>query len=813
MAPTSTVQHHHRSTTKTSHKPYKAAHASKRALKDQAKGKVERGERGTRKTPHQQLMSKLDRRNQARQKQQNKQQDRAQATSIFSGQNGAPRHVAIVPLSVDIDTVAIIRALNESVDVSSDICPDTMSRVRIDRFRQNLQYVPAKYDLMSALDACRMADFVVVAISAQIEVEEQGELLLRSIEGQGISNVVAMVQGLDQVNPSKKRPQVAGSLKSFLNHFFPSVEKVLSVDSRQECSNAIRSLCTATPKGIRWRDDRSWMLIESTRWPESTSDVVDDVVLTGVVRGKGLKADRLVHVPGWGDFQIDAITAAPLATARSKRDDAMNVDESESPQVLEGPSADRDDLAAVAPEEIEMEDDIESMPDTDRKGVLLDDHHYFSDDDDHIPAKPKRLPRGTSEYQSHWFVDDVSDSGSDIVDEDEDEDMEMDVSGAPEDGVFPDNNDAMTEGGPSEYPQSEMFLDPSPEEEAQQLEEYRASRRDEAKEDLEFPDEIELHPNVLARERLARYRGMKSLKTSAWNTAEDRPHEPEDWRRLLQFGDYKGSKNKVLREALIGGVNPGTRVNVHLRAVPASLRNKPQPLSLFSLLRHEHKHTVVNINMHLNAAVEAPLKAKEELIVQYGPRRLIVKPVFSAADNTPNNVHKFDRFLHPGRSAIATWIGPLTWGSVPVLVFKARKTSTDSEDPEVLDSADGPEPTSGTDFSASTLDLIGTGTVVAPDPTRVVAKRAIITGHPYKIHKRLVTVRYMFFNAEDVNWFKALQLWTRRGRSGFIKESLGTHGYFKCTFDGKLNPQDSVGISLYKRVFPRKARALKEAGN
>ncbi|KAL5051478.1 hypothetical protein BDW71DRAFT_193815 [Aspergillus fruticulosus] len=814
MAPTSTVQHHHRSTTKTTHKPYKSGHASKRALKDQAKGKVERGERGTRKTPHQQLMSKLDRRNQARQKQQNKQQERAQATSIFSGQHGAPRHVAIVPLSVDIDTTAIIKALNDSVDVTSDVFPETISRVRVDRFRQNLQYIPAKYDLMSALDACRMADFVVLAVSAHVEVEEQGELLLRSIEGQGISNVIAVVQGLDKINPPKKRPQVAGSLKSFLNHFFPSVDKVLSIDSRQECSNAIRSLCTATPKGIRWRDDRSWMLIEDIKWPESASPEVDDVVLTGVVRGKGLKADRLVHVPGWGDFQIDAITAAPLPTARSKRDDAMNamnVDVSEASQLLDSPSADRDDLATVAPEEIEMEDDVESMPDLDRKGVLLDDHHYFSDDDDdQILAKPKRLPKGTSEYQSHWFLDDVSDSGSDIMDEDEDTEMEMDVSGAPEDGVFPENHDAMTEGGPSEYPQSEMFLDPSPEDEAEQLAEYRASRRNEAKDDLEFPDEIELHPNVLARERLARYRGMKSLKTSPWNIAEDRPHEPEDWRRLLQFGDYKGSKNRILREALVGGVNPGTRVDVHLRAVPASLRNKPQPLSLFSLLRHEHKHTVVNINMHLNAAVEEPIKSKQELIVQYGPRRLIVNPVFSSADNTPNNVHKFDRFLHPGRSAIATWIGPLTWGSVPVLVYKPRKTFAD---PEVLDSADAPEPTTAADFSTSTLELIGTGTVVAPDPTRVVAKRAIITGHPYKIHKRVVTVRYMFFNAEDVNWFKALQLWTRRGRSGFIKESLGTHGYFKCTFDGKINPQDSVGISLYKRVFPRKARALEEVAN
>lgn len=67
----------------------------------------------------------------------------------------------------------------------------------------------------------------------------------------------------------------------------------------------------------------------------------------------------------------------------------------------------------------------------------------------------------------------------------------------------------------------------------------------------------------------------------------------------------------------------------------------------------------------------------------------------------------------------------------------------------------------------------------------------------------------MFFNAEDVAWFKALQLWTRRGRSGFIRDSLGTHGYYKAAFDGKINPQDAVAVSLYKRVWPRQARVWK----
>ncbi len=196
--------------------------------------------------------------------------------------------------------------------------------------------------------------------------------------------------------------------------------------------------------------------------------------------------------------------------------------------------------------------------------------------------------------------------------------------------------------------------------------------------------------------------------------------------------------------------------------------------------------------MTLSSDYPVPIKSKEEIIMQCGPRRFVVNPLFSQPGNTPNNVHKFDRYLHPGRTAMATFVAPMTWGSVPTLFFKTTSVNADEIATDSIQS--------------SQLQLIGTGTSQAPDHSRVIAKRVILTGHPYKIHKKLVTVRYMFFNSEDVAWFKALQLWTRRGRSGYIKESLGTHGYFKATFDGKINPQDAVGVSLYKRVFPRPAR-------
>ena len=150
-------------------------------------------------------------------------------------------------------------------------------------------------------------------------------------------------------------------------------------------------------------------------------------------------------------------------------------------------------------------------------------------------------------------------------------------------------------------------------------------------------------------------------------------------------------------------------------------------------------------------------------------------------------MHKFSRFLHPGQSAIASFIGPLTWGNVPLLFFTRDTPSPDHP---------------------SSLRLIATGTSLPPSTNRIIAKRIILTGHPYKINKKVVTIRYMFFNNEDVEYFKAIQLWTRRGRQGWIKETLGTHGYFKATFDGKINPMDAVALSLYKRVWPRPARSF-----
>lgn len=427
----------------------------------------------------------------------------------------------------------------------------------------------------------------------------------------------------------------------------------------------------------------------------------------------------------------------------------MAVDESSGdPRVLEEPTSEQEDLSELAPEEEGMRDAPDAVSEAgtalseSRRGVLLDDHHYFEDDEfKQAYEVPKQLPRGTSKYQAAWYID-GEDYGSDVGDDSEpagDGDgaaqqmvgIEVEMGGVkaqPEDGEEGLAGPAATTVAGTVYgddAKSEMFLDPSPDQELAQITAFR-SRETELEEDREFPDEIELQPNVLARERLARYRGLKSLRTSKWETAEDRPWQPQDWERLAQIQDYRAAKNRCINEALIGGVQAGTRVLVHLRngaAEVAQAFRPGRPMVLWGLLRHEHKQAAVNVLLCASTDYAGePVKSKDELIVQIGPRRLHVNPLFSTAGGTgPNNVAKSERFLIPGRTSIASFVGPVTWGNVPVVAWKRGDGETDWE-------------------------LVGQGSVVGVDRERVIAKRIVLTGHPYKIHKRMVTVRYMFFN-------------------------------------------------------------------
>ncbi|XP_053562184.1 pre-rRNA-processing protein TSR1 homolog [Bombina bombina] len=311
------------------------------------------------------------------------------------------------------------------------------------------------------------------------------------------------------------------------------------------------------------------------------------------------------------------------------------------------------------------------------------------------------------------------------------------------------------------------------EEEEQMLEKYKLQRQDEM-----FPDEVDTPRDQLARTRFQKYRGLKSFRTSPWDTKENLPR---DYARIFQFHDFFRTRKRIFRdveEEKTEGAMVGWYVTVHLSGVPASVMEhftQGKPLVLCSLLPHEQKMSVVNMLVRRYAGNSEPVKAKEELIFHCGFRRFRASPLYS--QHTSADKHKSERFLSADTSVIVTVYAPITFPPASVLMFKQR--------------------------SNGMHDLVATGSLMSIDPDRIIIKRIVLSGHPFKILKRTAVVRYMFFNREDILWFKPVELRTKWGRRGHIKEPLGTHGHMKCFFDNQLKSQDTVLMNLYKRVYPR----------
>ena len=112
--------------------------------------------------------------------------------------------------------------------------------------------------------------------------------------------------------PSTKQ-LIHKSLLSFTRYFFPSVNKIHCSDTAAEAALLARALCEGTPGGTRDEDTRAYMVAEGSgavRWTSSSEDEsVGRLEVVGTVRGGGLSADRLVHIPGRGDFQIESVSA------------------------------------------------------------------------------------------------------------------------------------------------------------------------------------------------------------------------------------------------------------------------------------------------------------------------------------------------------------------------------------------------------------------------------------------------------------------------------------------------------------------------
>lgn len=187
------------------------------------------------------------------------------------------------------------------------------------RFKTSLQFLfPPSRDIYTILDSAKAADYVVFLLSDETDVSGWGDTLLRCLQGQGIAEIVPIVQSPNPTTPPTPPPQATlKSLLSFIRYFFPSSQKVYNTSIASDASVAVRALCEGTPKDVSWREGRAWVVADSELgWVDDAEaeEGKGTLVVKGFVRGGRLSANRLVHLQNHGDFQIDKVRlTSPLS--------------------------------------------------------------------------------------------------------------------------------------------------------------------------------------------------------------------------------------------------------------------------------------------------------------------------------------------------------------------------------------------------------------------------------------------------------------------------------------------------------------------
>lgn len=531
-----------------------------------------------------------------------------------------------------------------------------------------IQLDPAKFD--ECLDIVKNLDILLIIYRPnQLSYDQDSDttILLRAIHIHCLPTIVHVLYldkaagGLRQVIDAKR------ALRSRIKD-----DKVICVEKSQDFVRLFNEVGNC--KRLRSHFKESRTIIDT----DETEVIADQLTFKGFIRHRRLSPNNLIHVVGFGDYQISQIDVLP---------DVVSLRESslESSKVIQTLLPD-----PMRQETLEQENDLDPM-----------------------------------EGEQTW----------------------------------PTAEELTTE---SEYRNTEEQGDDVEMEEASECSSSSSDPTD----------------DIPARLRYAKYRGLNSFRTSSWDPKENLP---TDYNKIFQFQNFHQTRRRVMKEIPDIGVDPGLYVRVHVKDVPQefskAISGMSKPPTLVGLLPYEKKMTVMNylIKRLPDDNHDDPIKSKDELLFYVGYRKFLSRPIFS--NHGIASKFKSERFLRDDVAMVATLYAPITFTPAPVLVFRIKP--------------------------GKQLEMVASGSVLDSNPNRLIIKRIQLSGNPFKIHSKTAVIRSMFYNSEDIMYFKPVELTTRYNRRGHITEPLGTHGHMKCVFDKRIRSDDCIFMNLYKRVFPK----------
>ncbi|KAG6802765.1 pre-rRNA-processing protein TSR1 [Apis mellifera caucasica] len=755
-------------------KPHKTGrHRSKGSISSEVKGKIGVKILSKRVTKN---LGKDARRHQSSQIRKKKREEVLQQKRNLSGLHSAPILVCIIPLQEDLNIdniLSIITKADESANVTNSPCGTI--HLSIPRFKQRFSFVvPPTGNLFATLDIAKISTTVLFVASVinqcdnnpRIEIlDNWGKEIIKACIAQGLSTSVVALTNIENLH-IKKRQDIKNHVQFEISKWLPE-EKVFQLDTSTDAFNVLRRIGTQKQKTISYRNKRAHLLAEEIKFKSNEdSTELGTLMISGYLRNVPLSVNSLIHIPEFGDFQMSQIDASedPYPMEKKLRKHSNAMDDEPSTRFLEHADPKKQESL-----------ESENIPDP------MDAEQTWPTEEELTQAKAnqkrkilKKVPKGTSEYQAAWIPDEDGEELSEYSTDESEDKMSIDEAKSQDSEVEAEEDEEEFETITiSEVPDERYDQNIDMTEEKETMEKLKH-----AKLDAQFPDEVDTPQDILAKERFQKYRGLESFRTSPWDPKENLP---ADYARIFQFENFDRTRKRIYKESQeTEGAMPGWYITIHVKNVRQDLfitfcALESHPLIVFSLLPNEHKMSVLNVVLkHTNISPQ-PIKSKEKLIFQCGFRRFTASPIFS--QHTNGNKHKYERYFRPESTVVASMYAPIAFPPSPVLCYIQKLNKS--------------------------LELIATGSVLSANPDRIVIKRVVLSGHPYKVHKRSAVIRFMFFHREDINWFKPVELRTKYGRRGHIKEPLGTHGHMKCVFNGQLKSQDTILMNLYKRVFPK----------
>ncbi|KAF4389095.1 hypothetical protein F8388_026824 [Cannabis sativa] len=711
-----------------------------------------------------------------------------------SGSTSSPRVIVLFGLSAAVNLNSLAEEILSLL--SKDSSSALSSTVASSEYKLRTTVLKAPHgDLLSCLEMAKVADLIAFVASSSFSCEEStsdyidsfGSQCLSVFRSLGLPSTAVLIRDLP--DEMKRRHDMKKLCISSLVSEFPEDCKFYPADTTDELHKFMWLFKEQRLSVPHWRSQRAYLMAQKV-------DVIADsgdsekctLLLTGYLRGRNLSVNQLVHVSGAGDYQLCKIEILkdPYPLNARKETDIMDSDDI-SDEVVR----------CLVPDPLKQEPLlVENVPDplageqtwpTEAEIAEADKHH------EQKKLRTRTLPRGTSEYQAAWIVDDTDEEDFDSGD-DEADGMVLDERGSDFPGqkntndydLSDDNASLNLRDSDEETDVDSVMMDGENLTREQLVNEIQKLKKEHA-DDEEFPDEVDTPIDIPARKRFAKYRGLKSFRTSSWDPKESLP---QDYARIFAFDNFARTQKHVLSKALemeqvdrddCVPVNSYTKL--YIKEVPSGvasklcISSKTMPVIACGLLQHESKMSVLHFSIKKLDTYTEPIKSKEELVFHVGFRQFIARPIYST-DSMNSNKHKMERFLHAGRFSMASVYAPISFPPLPLIAFKY---------------AEG-------DVAPS---VAAVGSLRSIDPDRIILKKIILTGYPQRVSKLKASVRYMFHNPEDVKWFKPVEVFSKCGRRGRVKEPVGTHGAMKCLFNGVLQQHDTVCMSLYKRAYPR----------